>query len=118
MECFDLRQCTDGRIIQLRATETHLEWKYKTDKEWKQLLAIDTIGVTDYTKLKNLPTINNIKLTGNVSLEDLGLVPTWSGTTEEFEAVRQNLHPKTVCFITDDEGQEVQTSADDIETIN
>lgn len=40
------------------------------------------VGTTDYTQLENKPKINNIELTGNKSLDDLGIV-NFSGNYED-----------------------------------
>lgn len=105
MECFDFRRSTDGRTMQIRATETDLEWKYASEKEWKKLIAFSDIGTTNYDELSNIPTINNKELKGQLTLDELCLVPGWVGTNEEYEAVRKNLPPETICYITDDEEQ-------------
>lgn len=40
-------------------------------------------GVTDYNKLTNKPSINNVELTGNKSLSDLGIQPAGSYATTQ-----------------------------------
>ena len=46
-----------------------------------QLTATGTGGTTDYTELENKPTINNVTVTGDLSLSDLGInIPAASDT--------------------------------------
>lgn len=61
-------------------------------------------GTTDYTQLSNKPQINNVELSGNKTLAELGIQPDtgfklWSGTQTEYDglATKDN---NTLYFIT------------------
>ena len=63
-----------------------------------------TGGTTDYTQLSNKPQINNVELSGNKTLAELGIQPDtgfklWSGTQTEYDglATKDN---NTLYFIT------------------
>lgn len=63
-----------------------------------------TGGTTDYTQLSNKPQVNNVELSGNKTLAELGIQPDtgfkfWSGTQTEYDglATKDN---NTLYFIT------------------
>ena len=56
-------------------------------------------GTSDYTQLSNKPSINSVTLTGNKSLSDFGIAPTWVGTAEQYAALAPDYDPDTLYFI-------------------
>jgi hypothetical protein len=63
---FDIANGTDGKEIELRSTESTIQWKYVTDSEWKDLLEISTITGSDGEDGKNGIDGKNIEI-GNVT---------------------------------------------------
>lgn len=62
-----------------------------------------TGGTTDYTQLSNKPQINNVELSGNKTLSELGIQPDtgfkfWSGTQTEYDSI-QTKDATTLYFI-------------------
>lgn len=53
-----------GIPIELRVTETTLQWKYEDENVWKDLMNLNEI---DYEQLKNLPTVNGSQIIKEVS---------------------------------------------------
>ncbi|WP_289146961.1 hypothetical protein [uncultured Megamonas sp.] len=63
-----------------------------------------TGGTTDYTQLSNKPQINNVELSGNKTLSELGIQPDtgfkfWSGTQTEYDGITTKDN-NTLYFIT------------------
>lgn len=60
-------------------------------------------GTTDYTQLSNKPQINNVELSGNKTLSELGIQPDtglkfWQGTQTEYDSI-QTKDATTLYFI-------------------
>lgn len=63
---------------------------------------------SDYSKLENKPSINEVELNGSLTSEDLGLEGAiWVGTSAEYEAEKDSIADGTKVIITDDEKEEV-----------
>lgn len=56
-----------------------------------------------YNNLSNKPSINNVTLTGNTTLKQLGLNAIWVGTSAEFEIDKDTIANGTLIFITDND---------------
>ena len=56
-----------------------------------------------YNNLSNKPSINNVTLTGNTTLKQLGLNAIWVGTSAEFEIDKDTMANGTLIFITDND---------------
>lgn len=58
-----------------------------------------------YNNLSNKPSINNVTLTGNTTLAELGIQAIWVGTRAEYEAAVQaeEIAEGTIVIITDDD---------------
>lgn len=59
-----------GIPVELRVDGTMIQWKYKDETEWRDLIDVQNI---DYTLLGNLPQIEGVTLVGNKTFADLGL---------------------------------------------
>ena len=59
-----------GIPVELRISGTVLQWKYEDEDTWTDLIELNTL---DYESMKNLPMINGVQLTGNKSIEELGI---------------------------------------------
>ena len=59
-----------GIPVELRISGTVLQWKYENEDTWTDLIDLTTL---DYASLQNLPMINGVQLTGNKSIEELGM---------------------------------------------
>lgn len=59
-----------GIPVELRISGTVLQWKYENEDTWTDLIDLTTL---DYASLQNLPMINGVQLTGNKSIEELGI---------------------------------------------
>lgn len=53
-----------GIPVELRVTETTLQWKYEDEDTWQDLINLNDI---DYEQLKNLPTVNGSQIIKEVS---------------------------------------------------
>ena len=67
-----------GIPVELQVQGTWLQWKYEDENEWTNLINLNDI---DYTVLRNLPSINGVKLVGNKSLLDLNIASRAEATT-------------------------------------
>lgn len=114
MQIYNFTRSSDGQNIEMRVQNNILEWRYENDLEWKPLLLVDSIGVKDYEKLSNLPSIDGVKLTGDIDLDTLSLIKGWVGTTEEFENIKDQLDPETICHIIDDTESTIETDNSDL----
>lgn len=70
-----------GIPVELQIVGTMLQWKYLDEDTWHDLIDLQNI---DYELLLNLPQIEDVKLIGNKTFEDLGLTVL---TAAEVEAV-------------------------------
>lgn len=70
-----------GIPVELQISGTMLQWKYLDEDTWHDLIDLQNI---DYELLLNLPQIEDVKLIGNKTFEDLGLTAL---TAAEVEAV-------------------------------
>lgn len=59
-----------GIPVELRISGTVLQWKYEDEDTWTDLIELNTL---DYESMRNLPMINGVQLTGNKSIEELGI---------------------------------------------
>ena len=59
-----------GIPVELRISGTVLQWKYQDEDNWTDLIDLTTL---DYESIRNLPMINGVQLTGNKSIEELGI---------------------------------------------
>ena len=59
-----------GIPVELRISGTVLQWKYEDEETWTDLIELNTL---DYESMRNLPMINGVQLTGNKSIEELGI---------------------------------------------
>lgn len=64
---------------------TMLRWRYEDEDTWTDLIDLNTI---DYEELGNLPTINGVKLTGE--LAEMFMLPGDEITTQELNAILNN----------------------------
>ena len=64
-----------GREVIFKEIDGSLYWKYDNeDDEFYRLLSdLNFGGSKEYNVLLNKPTINNVELTGDLTLEDLGI---------------------------------------------
>lgn len=53
-----------GMAVELRINDTMLQWKYEDEDIWRDLIDINEI---DYNELMNLPTIDGIKFSGDMT---------------------------------------------------
>lgn len=67
------------------------------------LKAKSAAKATSYSDLTNKPSINDVVLDGNLSLEDLGLNAIWVGTSAEYAEIASSLEDGTLVVITDDQ---------------
>lgn len=74
-----------GMAVELRIDGTMLQWKYEDEDTWTDLIDLNTI---DYEELGNLPTINGVKLTGE--LAEMFMLPGDEITTQELNAILNN----------------------------
>lgn len=71
-----------GETIDLRVVGTLLQYKHENDEEWSDL--VDLNGL-DYELLGNLPTLNGVKLVGE--LAEMFMLPGDEITTQELNAI-------------------------------
>ena len=74
-----------GAKVELRIDGTMLQWKHEDEDTWTDLIDLNTI---DYEALGNLPTINGVKLTGE--LAEMFMLPGDEITTQELNAILNN----------------------------
>lgn len=65
-------QSLRGESIEFRSEGLNIYYKYESDSEWKLLVSIDQL-MADYSVLDNKPSINNVELNGNKTLDELGI---------------------------------------------
>ena len=71
-----------------------------------RILALKAKGASEtvtYSSLPDKPTINNVTINGDLSLEDLGITEIWVGTYNEYLEVASTLADGTLVIITDDD---------------
>lgn len=59
---------------------------------------VDTHGITDYTQLTNKPSINNVTLSGNKTLSDLGIISGSAGVTVLYNNPTPTVNPQTAAL--------------------
>lgn len=76
--------------------------------------ALQTFTSIDYTKMRNLPTINGTKIVGDLSLQDIGSAPVYYATKEDWDAQTSLVSESGSIYIysnyktyTDDDGNTV-----------
>ena len=67
-----------GENIQFKAEGLRIYYKYESETEWILLVEIDAL-MADYRVLDHKPSINNVILDGNKTLEQLGIQASYDG---------------------------------------
>ena len=65
-------QSLRGESIEFKSEGLKIYYKYESDTDWNLLVEIDQL-LADYSVLDNKPSINNVELNGNKTLDDLGI---------------------------------------------
>lgn len=71
-----------GETVDLRVVGTVLQYKHEEDELWTDLVNLNEL---DYELFGNLPTINGVKLTGE--LAEMFMLPGDEITTQELNAI-------------------------------
>ena len=67
-----------GETIEFKAEGLSIYYKYESDPDWILLIQIDQL-MADYDVLVHKPSINNVTLSGNKTLEQLGIQASQDG---------------------------------------